>query len=196
MEATGKNSIVWQLAHAHQLTVRVEMPGGRVVEGKVLGRGSAILLDPDGVAAGGIEIDAVAGGVAGVPERSRVLEYGQSTWRNLVAWHVFKAAEEAARAQERDLAADPRWVSMRGAVVVGIEQSIGTAAKERLKTALDGLGGPTYTSFVDRLRSALAARLQPVHEDEIRFACGLIAEIFGGDAETYWTLWPRPPAAS
>lgn len=180
-----KNDGVWRIAQIHHLIVKVDTGKG-VVSGYVLEARPTVVIDVDGSAVGSVALD-VDGDERLVARTSRVLAYGRSSWKNLIASQVFAAAETAANDQGRSV--NSHFVSAMKTVLMGDEKSVGPAVHEALPSALSGAGGLEHVRFIDALRFELEIHLKPRHPDEINFASTLIAEAFGGHAETYARTW-------
>lgn len=133
----------------------------------------------------------VDGGEAiSVPESAHVLAYGQSSYRNLVGWHLGEALwKEAYRLHPPEQMSS--YVTAR-VVLIGtgddetLRQQLPALAAAVAKWCPDGIIGDDVKAAT---RVALRARLAPLSEAGMRCACELLQITFGGDAETYRKTW-------
>jgi hypothetical protein len=154
LNVTTKNEPVWHLARAHGLSVKVDI--GQAVAnpiriGVVDGVDKTPMTDTDGNPTSTVWLQTHDHGLLGVAEACRILSYGPSCWKNLVAWHVFDASEQAAAKQGWQPSA--YFAGAQQNVLVGDELSLDTN-QDRLKEALARCGGgTTYAEFVDGVQN-------------------------------------------
>jgi len=185
-DMTTWNEPVWNLARRQGIRVRVEVNGARHEGTVVVGVVPSVVTDEEGNAQETVTID--SGSLEeGFAENCKILAWGHSSWRNLVAWHLLRATASCLPGGR-----DAECERAMKEVLVRDEVFAAQCVRDELRRMI-AFGNPEEQAVLLRgVRTELARALRPFRREEATLACELVAHSFGGDAATYLRTWKTP----